>query len=210
MTPIDLTKLDDAALAAEFKRRELEKQKQADNQKNAYEALKIDTVVTLCTIAKSFSKDLQDFKNTSFEAMQTMYAMLQEYSSRHADGKGNFRLEVGDFRVSYRRQGRATFNEKALQAEKHIIDFVNKRFENDPDTKDLIMSLLERKKGELDINLIQKLYAMENRFDDENWRKGIALLKESYQYSHSKDYILFEERNENGDWQTINLQFSNL
>lgn len=207
---IDLTKLDDASLAAEFKRRELEKQRKADEQRQAYEEMKTDTVISLCTIAKSFSEDLKNFKSNAFESMQTMYAMLQEYSSRHADGKGNFRLEVGDFRVSYRRQGRATFDEKADQAERHIIDFVNNKFSEDEDTKDLIMSLLERKKGELDVNLIQKLYAMESRFDDEHWRKGIALLKESYQYSHSKDYILFEERNANGDWQTINLQFSNL
>ena len=72
------------------------------------------------------------------------------------------------------------------------------------------MSLLERKKGELDIQLVQKLYAMENRFQDENWKRGIELLKESFQSSHSKDYINFEQRNASGEWQNINLQFSNL
>ena len=142
--------------------------------------------------------------------MQTMYQLLQEYSSRHADGKGNFRIEVDNLRISYKRQGKPTFDEKADQAEKHIIDFVNTKFANDPDTKDLIMSLLERKKGDLDINLIQKLYAMEDRFTDESWKKGIELLKESYHYSHSKDYIGFEERDAKGEWQTINLQFSSL
>ena len=210
MKEIDLTQLSDEQFEAEMKRREQEKQKKANEQREAYDALKTETVVTLSDIAKAFSKDLKEFKTNSFEAMQTMYAMLQEYSSRYADGKGNFRLEVGDYRVSYRRQGRATFDEKAYQAEKHIIDFINSKFSNEKDTKDFIMAMLERKKGELDINLIQKLYAMEDRFDDENWKKGISLLKESYQYSHSKDYILFEERNANGDWQNINLQFSNL
>jgi len=84
------------------------------------------------------------------------------------------------------------------------------KFENDVDTKDLVMSLLERKKGELDINLVQKLYAMEDRFQDENWKRGIELLKESYSFSHSKDYIGFEVKNDKGEWLPINLQFSNI
>lgn len=210
MNTVDLTQLPDEQFNAEMQRRQEEKQKQADEQRKAYEGLKIDTVNTLCDIAKDLHSQLADFKTTTFEAMQTMYAMLQDYSSRHADGKGSFKLEHGNYRVSYKRQGKATFDERADQAEKHIIDFVNGKFADDLDTKDLIMSLLERKKGDLDVNLIQKLYAMENRFNDENWKKGIALLKESYQYNHSKDYVRFEERNDKGEWININLQFSNV
>lgn len=194
------------ALASKRKKAREEK----ESQRRSYEEMKADAVISLTCIAKNLSNELAEFKKLSFDTMATIYQLLQEYSSRHADGKGNFRIEVGNFRVSYKRQGKPTFDEKADQAEKHIIDFVNTKFAKDPDTKDLIMSLLERKKGDLDINLIQKLYAMEDRFADENWKKGIELLKESYHFSHSKDYIGFEERNDKGEWATINLQFSSL
>ena len=70
------------------------------------------------------------------------------------------------------------------------------------------MSLLERKKGDLDIQLVQKLYSMEDRFDDENWREGIRLLKESYSYNHSKDYLSFFKKGNNNEWEGINLNFS--
>lgn len=190
---------------AEAKERET-KNKQREN----YEELKNEVIEELCNAALDLNEQLKNFKTAAFGNMQTLYTMLQEYSSRHADGKGNFRVEYGDKRVSYKRQGKATFDERSHQAEKHIIDFVNTKFENDVDTKDLVMSLLERKKGELDVNLVQKLYQMENRFQDENWKRGIELLKESYSYSHSKDYISFEYRNENGEWLPINLQFSNV
>lgn len=210
MEALDLTKLSDEQFEAEQKRRQEEKQKKAEEQRKAYEDLKTETVVSLCNIAKGLNEQLAQFKSHAFESLQTIYTLLQEYSSRHADGKGSFKLEHGNYRVSYSRQGKATFDERADQAEKHIIDFVNGKFADDLDTKDLIMSLLERKKGDLDVNLIQKLYAMENRFNDDNWKKGIALLKESYQYNHSKDYVRFEERNDKGEWQNINLQFSNI
>lgn len=183
---------------------------QQEKQKLAYEDLKSETIINLCATAIEINKNLKTFKKDAFDSMQTIWTMLQEYSSRHADGKGNFRIEFEGMRVSYKRQGKASFDERSHQAEKHIIDFVNSKFENDADVRDLIMSLLERKKGELDIQLIQKLYAMENRFLDKNWKRGIELLKESYSYSHSKDYIAFEQQDVNGQWNAINLQFSNV
>lgn len=208
--PIDLSQLSPEELQAELYRRNADIIAGKQRQRKAYEDLKEQTIISLCTSALTINETLKAFKLKAFEDMQTIYEMLKEYSSRHADGKGNFRIEHGNYRVSYKRQGKPTFDERSHQAEKHIIDFVNSKFKNDVDTKDLVMSLLERKKGELDINLVQKLYAMEDRFQDENWKRGIELLKESYSFSHSKDYIGFEVKNDKGEWLPINLQFSNI
>lgn len=197
-------------LEARLAKMKADKTAQQNKEREAYEGIKADTITTLCAAALDLSANLAAFKKTAFSDMQTVYVSLKEYSARHADGKGNFRIQHEDFRITYKRQGKATFDERSHQAERHIIDFVNSKFIDDIDTRDLIMSLLERKKGELDIQLVQKLYAMENRFDHENWKRGIELLKESYQYSHSKDYLIFEQRDENNDWKPINLQFSNL
>ncbi len=207
---IDLSQLTPEQLQSELNRRNAEIAANKQNRLIAYEALREQTIVSLCDKAITISKLLKDFKDSAFEDMKALYEMLKEYSSRHADGKGNFRVESGDHRITYKRQGKASFDERSHQAERHIIDFVNSHFDNDVDTKDLVMSLLERKKGELDINLVQKLYAMEDRFKDANWKRGIELLKESYSYVFSKDYIGFEKRNENGEWEVINLQFSNI
>ena len=208
--PSDLSQLSPEELQAELDRRNADIIAGKQRQRKAYEDLKEQTIISLCTGALTINETLKAFKLKAFEDMQTIYEMLKEYSSRHADGKGNFRIEHGNYRVSYKRQGKPTFDERSHQAEKHIIDFVNSKFENDVDTKDLVMSLLERKKGELDINLVQKLYAMEDRFQDENWKRGIELLKESYSFSHSKDYIGFEVKNDKGEWLPISLQFSNI
>lgn len=196
----------EARLAA-LKQQEIEDK---ERERRAYEDLRDNTVVKLVHKAKRVSRILGGFKAEAFSEMQTVWQLLQVHSARHNDGKGNFKIEHKDFRVSYKRQGKPTFDERSHQAEKHIIDFVNTKFQDDQDTRDLIMSLLERKAGELDISLIQKLYQMENRFDDANWKRGIELLKESYKYSHSKDYINFEQRDANGEWKSIILQFSNI
>ena len=182
-----------------------------EQKRKDYEELKTNTLVGLSLKAEKLSNDLKAFKKESFDEMQTLYACLQEYSSRHnEDSKGNFTISNDVYKTSYIKQGKGTFDERAFQAEKHIIDFLEARYSGDKDTKDLIVSLLERKKGDLDINLIQKLYQMEGRFQDENWKMGIQLLKESYKYQHSKDYLKFEKKNKNGEWIPISLQFSKI
>ncbi len=207
---IDLSQLTPEELQAELDKRKANANTEKENQRKAYEDIKATAVMSLCHDAILINETLKEFKTKAFSDMQAIWEMLKEYSSRHADGKGNFRLEHENYRVSYKRQGKPTFDERSHQAERHIIDFVNSKFENDVDTKDLVMSLLERKKGELDINLVQKLYAMEDRFQDVNWKRGIELLKESYSFSHSKDYIGFEIKDNKGEWKAINLQFSNV
>lgn len=197
-------------LEARLEAMKLAKNEQKEKARKDYENLKHDTVLKLCTDAIFLNAKIAEFKERAFSDMQTVWSLLQEYSARHKDGKGSFKIESGIYRVSYKQQGKASFDERSHQAEKHIIDFVNSKFEDDEDTRDLVMSLLERKKDELDINLVQKLYAMENRFSDENWTRGIELLKESYSYNHSKDYIRFEHKTPTGAWEPINLQFSNV
>jgi len=193
---------------------ELEAQERTDRDKerDAYQALKEDTVNELVSKAETLTIALYEFKQQAFSDAQAVYQVLQDYSERHSDGKGNFTIENKEKtrRLSYKKQGKPSFDEKSHQAEKHIIDFVEKKFSDDKDTRDLIMSLMERKNGSLDIDLIQKLYAMEDRFDDPNWKKGIKLLKESYSYNHSKDYINFEIKDDKGEWKPIVLQFSRV
>lgn len=185
-----------------------QKRKEKEEKRRVYEQLREETINELGPIAEKISKEMREFKEKSFAQLGSLYELLQDYSNRHRDGKGNFEIKNEDYKILFKKQGKGSFDERSHQAEKHIIDFVNSKFENDQDTRDLIMSLLERKKGNLDIELIQKLYSMENRFDDENWREGIRLLKESYQYNHTKDYISFFKKGENNEWIGINLNFS--
>jgi len=206
----DLSQISEQELEQLLAQKKEEARLVKEKQRQDYEELKNAIINELCPKAIKISQGLKAFKIEAFESMQTLYAMLQEYSKRHADGKGNFKVEHEDFRIKYSSQVIGRFDERSIQAEKHINDFFNSKYNGDPDTKDIIISLLERKKGELDVNLVQKLYKYRDRFNDENWQLGISLLQESYSYSHSKDYIGFEIRNENNQWQSINLQFSNI
>lgn len=183
-----------------------------NEKRSAYEALKESMIYDLVTTALELQKQVQAFKNKSFEDMRTVYDLLKEYANRSEDDKGNFQIisKDGTKKILFSRQDSGFFDERSKQAERHIIDFVNAQFADELATKDLISSLLERKRGNLDIKLVQKLYAMEDRFDSENWKQGLKLLKESWQSGDSKFYVNFYVKNENDEWKHVNINFSSL
>lgn len=195
-------------LEAELIKRKQEEASEREAKRKEYESLKTAVLHELSPKAAKISKTLSEFKDLAFGELGTLFDLLKDYSKRHADGKGNFKIEDDHYKIIFKRQGKGSFDERSHQAEKHIIDFLSSKYQGDIDTKDLIMSLLERKNGALDILLVQKLYSMEDRFDDENWREGIKLLKESYSFNFSKDYVSFFQKNEKNEWEGINLNFS--
>jgi len=207
-TTTNLKVLTTEELEAELQKRKADEASERENKRKQYESLKTSVIRDLVPEAQHLSEQLKNFKTKAFSELGSLFDLLKDYSKRHQDGKGNFKIEDDHFKISFKRQGKGSFDERSHQAEKHIIDFLTSKYEGDLDTKDLIMSLLERKNGALDILLVQKLYSMEDRFDDPNWKEGIKLLKESYSFSLSKDYVSFFCKDENGEWQGINLNFS--
>lgn len=205
---VDLTKLSAEERAILIQQAKELEAKEVKQRREAYEEMKMDAIVSLITMAKDINKELAEFKKHSFDTMDALYELLKEYSGRHAEGKGNFKIEFDNLKVEYNKQGKGSYDERATEAEKYIFDFIESRYSGDEGTKEFILSLLERKKGELDPDNIQKLYKYEGKFNDPNFSKACELFRESYQYSHSKDYIRFYEKDERGQWKNILLQFS--
>nr|DAP67907.1 MAG TPA: Protein of unknown function (DUF3164) [Caudoviricetes sp.] len=205
---VDLTKLSAEERAILIQQAKELEAKEIKKRREAYEEMKMDAIVSLITMAKDINKELAEFKKHSFDTMDALYELLKEYSGRHAEGKGNFKIEFENLKVEYNKQGKGSYDERATEAEKYIFDFIESRYSGDEGTKEFILSLLERKKGELDPDNIQKLYKYEGKFNDPNFSRACELFRESYQYSHSKDYIRFYEKDERGQWKNILLQFS--
>jgi hypothetical protein len=183
----------------------LEKRKQ-------YEELREGIVKEMVTEAADLSNILKDFKTKVFSNLDTMYKLLQEHSQRHADGKGSFSMETadGNFQVSFKRQDNTKFDERASQAEKHILDFITSQFGDDSATSKLVRRLLERKKGQLEKDEVLKLISMKDDFDNENWRRGIELLQESIVPGETRYYAQFKVKGDDGEWLPIVLDFAKL
>lgn len=178
-----------------------------------YEALRQDTVFTLISKAVGIKGVIKNFKTEAFNELETMYKLLQEHSSRHADGKGSFTLENAEstMKIQFKRHDATTFDERATQAEKYIIDFLTSEFGDDDPRNKVIKNLLERKKGKVDKDNVLQLAGMRDDFTNENWQRGIDLYLESIVPSHTKYYAQFFIRaNADDAWQNIVLDFAKL
>lgn len=205
----DLTTLSTEQLEQLLQERKAAETKKRKEERDSYERLRDQTVRALMHKAKRLQLDTASFKKEAFSEMEALFGLLQEYSKRHQDNKGNFTLEddSGTLRIRYSTNETGFFDERSQQAEQHIIDFINREFEQGGKMKKLVTSLLERKKGHLDIKLVQRLYAMEDDFEDESWKEGIKLLKESWTPGESRQYINFYEKKGEG-WVQVVLNFS--
>ena len=188
-------------------------QDQRAKKRKDYEELRDITVTEMVEKAAEINRIMKGFKVEVRGNLETMYKLLQEHSQRHADGKGSFSMESldGTMRVSFRRQDNTKFDERATQAEQHILDFLTSQFGDDAPASKMIRKLLERKKGQLEKDEVLKLISMKDDFNNENWRKGIELLQESIVPGETKYYEKFETKSADGqEWKGISLDLARL
>jgi hypothetical protein len=210
---VDINNLSSSELEALLeKKKQEEKQKQEESRK-AYEAMRNALVDKLTQKARELSGAIEAFNKEAFDELNALAELMREHAkSKRGKGKGNFTIDNADItrRIEFNRHQKGRFDERSAEAESLILEFVKKRFDADPAAQKMITSLLERKSGSLDIKLIQKLYAMENNFDDADWRNGIRLMKESWVDTNTKDYVRFYTMNEKGAWEGVLLDFANF
>lgn len=158
---------------------------------------------------------LRELKCLAMLRLKEFRARMLEYGDIKGGekNKGTFQIENENFKILFSTQVRKKFDERSETAEEHLKLFLNSFVKKrDQKLHKFIMGLMERnsKTGDLDIDNINRLYAMENDFDDDNWKKAIALFKESYNPTETAEYVRFYRKNDNGGWDLINLQFSGV
>lgn len=185
------------------KRKQYEEEREGLVNSLSAEAYKI--AVFMISLKSEATKRLNEFKLKMLE-----YGDLR----RGEKNKGSFELKTEQWKVVFAHQIIKKFDERAYTAEKHISEFLKSFLKKkDKATHDMVSALLKRdeESGQFDIDMINRLYTMEDRFDDPNWKKGIQLFKESYAPYSTAQYIRFYQKNEDtGSWDLLNLDFAKI
>lgn len=211
----NITALSTRDLEKALEARKAKESAERDARRNEYETEKAALISNLGNTALITAEALRDFKANAMDNVRNFRAKLLEYGQlrKGEANKGNFEIKNDDFKITFSSQVRKCFDERSELAEEKLKSFlgsfVKKR---DKDLHDLVLSLLERnpKSGDLDISNIQRLYKLEDRFDDNDWREAIRLFKESYNPEGTAYYVRFFQRDEDNAWKLINLNFSSL
>lgn len=206
-----LDKLSTQELQELLEQRKKDEKAVKERERKQYELKRDRLVNRQLQRAKRLSSLLEEFKSKSFDDLEDFNKDMLSYGDYKKDGKGNFTIKNEDStqKIEFSRQPKFEFDERAAIAEQHIKDFLSDMVKKkDLKIYNIITSLLEKRNKQYDPRLISKLY--QHEFEDERWVKGIKLFKESYRETGSRFYVRFYEQNENGEWNSVNLNFSSL
>lgn len=212
---IDLSKLSAADLEAALAEKKAAEKKELEQRKLTYEKERNELVIEVVTKALDVHEILNTFKEVSFKHMNNWFERMREYGSAKEDQE-NFQLVSadGNLKVLFNRNVTKGFDERSKLAEAKLKEFLNGFVKKrDKVLFELIQGILERNAvtGDLDISNINRLYAMEDKFEDENWKEAIKLFKESYVERSTKYYARFFKKADTNDaWVAIKLDYAAL
>jgi hypothetical protein len=198
-----------------LKERKAAETAEREAKRNEYEQRKNKLISGLGDKAKFLSKEIAAFKMSAMADVEDFRALLLEYGDiRKGDkNKGNFELKNDRYKLQYSSQVKKGFDERSELAEQKLKAFLETTVKKrDLKLHKLILSLLVRnhKTGDLDISNVQRLYQMENDFEDANWTEAIRLFKESYNAESTTIYLRVFEKQADGSWKLVNLNFASV
>ena len=199
----------------------LEKKRNAEResrikQRAAYEELRSKTVCEIRSKVLEVTegvRSLFDFVRKETEAFKSVMA---DYGQLRFDNQQSFTIQDGDFRVVVKSNKVKKFDERADMAAIRLIDFLNdwmrKREKGADDAMyQLAMTLLERNKmGELDYKSINKLYEMEEKFNNPEYSAIMQLFKESSVVNGTAINYYFYRKSDRGVWLKVEPSFNML
>jgi len=210
----DISKMSTKELEAYLKKRKASEAKRLEAERKAYEEARDQKVFDMIITAKNLSRELAEFKQFCHIEMDQQNSKLNEYGKIRSNSKGGFMLKNADdtLRVIRRRDTEPSWDERARKGEALIKDFLADTIKKkDLKLYEILIGFLERNQnGDLEYSRVMDLYKHEEKYDDERWKEGLRLMKESFS-NHFKAYgYEFKHRDENGQWHSILLNFSSL
>ena len=211
---IDISKLSVSELEAYLKKKKEKEAKQLAKEKETYERERDENIFKIITTAKTLFKELGEFKQYCHIEMDNQANKLANYGKIRGNSKGGFSVSDRNdtMKVTRRRDTEPVWDERSTKAIELIKEFLGDAIKKrDLDMYEILMGFLERnEKGDLEYARVMDLYKHEAKFDDERWKEGLRLIKESFS-NHLKGFgYEFKFRNDEGKWENILLNFSGL
>jgi hypothetical protein len=158
---------------------------------------------------------LANFKDSMIEVCRAV--MEQTYSDYNQDpdkGKGNFTWYNFDrsLRVTVKINERIDFDETLIElCRNKLNDFLDQNVETkDGFVKQFVTDAFSQSKGQLDAKKVMSLFKYRSKISNPLFQEALKLLDDSIRRPDSKRYFQMAARNEEGGYDNIDLNFSNI
>lgn len=170
-------------------------------------------VVRLSEDAKKKQQELRDFKALAFGDIAAFIDLSHEkYEVQIGGNKGNITLHSfnGQYKIVRQIQDSIRFDER-LQAAKVLIDECIQSWSADSNAhiKVLINDAFQvDREGKISTGRVLGL--RRHNIDDPKWIQAMEAISDSIKIVDSKSYVRFYERDKDGKYQPISLDFANV
>lgn len=183
--------------------------------KKEYETNRDKLIKEVLTDVKEIHALLSLFKEDLHLKMEEQAKKLEEYGMMRSNSMGGFTLTSSDglMRLRRRRDTEPVWDERSSKAIDLIRDFLTSTIKKkDLKLYEILMSFLQRNvKGELEYSRVMDLLQHEDKYDDERWKEGLRLIKESYSNTLKGYGYEFQVKDtKSGKWTPININFSSI
>jgi hypothetical protein len=169
--------------------------------------------ITLKHLAKArkLSEALEKFKQELLEDCDTVYDAMLAENNVPGQSKGGFSLTTFDraAKIEISIQERIEFDDLISVAHEKIKQYLEEKTQGvDHDLQQIIMQAFETRKGRMDVKRILGLFRLQ--ITHPLWVEAMELIKKSINRNTSKRYARIWEKDANGEYRNIELNFSSI
>lgn len=186
-------------------------------KRDAYEGLRAEFMHRVEEFLVNVTADVKGFKQWLEKESEGFISVMRDYGQLKNADQRNYTITDGDFRLQVASNSVKGFDERADMAAERLVTYLknymqkSEKGQEDP-MYQLAMTLLERnQRGDLDYKSISKLYELEDKFGDQEYKDIMMLFKESNVVQKTAvNYYFFRRHKETGVWMRIEPSFCRL
>lgn len=164
--------------------------------------------------AKKIRKQLTLYKLLAKKVCNEVYEEFMKDKNIEKERKGNYTWYNFDrsIKIEVAISERITFDDLTISAAREKLDqFIDANVEGKVDfVKELVNDAFKTSKGQLDAKKVMGLLRYRSKIKDEIFQEALGLIEAAVRRPESKIYYRVWERDENGKYEAIELNFSNI
>ena len=215
--PIDLSQMTAEEKKALLAQLNADANESRQAKRDAYEGLRAEFMHRVEEFLVNVTADVKGFKQWLEKESEGFISVMRDYGQLKNADQRNYTITDGDFRLQVASNSVKGFDERADMAAERLVAYLknymqkSEKGQEDP-MYQLAMTLLERnQRGDLDYKSISKLYELEDKFGDQEYKDIMMLFKESNVVQKAAvNYYFFRRHKETGVWMRIEPSFCRL
>lgn len=161
--------------------------------------------------AKKLSEQLTAFKQESIKECDAVFGQMMSDHKVKKTGKGNYSVTSfgKDIKIEISIQERVEFDDLIQVAQEKINEYLAEKTGGiDHDLQQIINLAFKTTKGKMDVKRVLGLFKL--NIKHKLWLEAMEILKKSISRNTSKRYMRIWEKDGNGEYKAVELNFSSI